>query len=108
MKLSSALKPKKRYLVFEVMAEKKFSMLDIEKVVFGALLTFLGELGVSRATPLFVKGKNQKFVLKVNNKFVKEVISAVILIKNIKNTKVIVKSLIATGTIKKANTYLEK
>ncbi len=107
MKLLSSLKPKKRYVVFEIVAEQKFSVQDVEKVVFQALLTFLGELGVSNASPMFIKGKNQKFMLKVNNKYVKEVQAAVILIKTIKNNPVIIKSLITTGTIKKANTFLE-
>ena len=110
MKLLSALKQKKRYLVFEVIADKKLSVSEIEKSVFEALLSFLGELGVSQVAPMFLKEKfkNQKFILKVNNKYVKEVQAALALIKTIKNNRVIIKSLLVTGTIKKANEIINR
>ncbi len=108
MKLLSSLKQKKRYLVFEVISDKKILIGEIEKTVFQALLSFLGELGVSRVSPMFIKGNQQRFILKVNNKYVKEVQAALILIKTIKNIDVIVKSLTTAGTIKKANLVLNK
>ena len=110
MKLLSSLKQKKRYLVFEVTSTKQFSVGEIEKEVFQALLSFLGELGVSRTAPMFLKEKfnKQRFILKVNHKYVSETQAALSLIKTIKNTKVIVKSLITAGTIKKAKVILDK
>ena len=112
MKLQSSLKQKKRYLVFEVISDRKFLVGEIEKEIFQALLAFLGELGVAQTSPMFLKEKfnqpKQKFLLKVNNKYVKQTQAALSLIKTIKNTKVIVKSLTTTGTINKAKTILNK
>tara|TARA_Y100000310_G_C20440624_1_gene695925 strand:+ start:480 stop:818 length:339 start_codon:yes stop_codon:yes gene_type:complete len=112
MKLQSSSKQKKRYLVFEIISGEKFSVGEIEKEVFQALLTFLGELGVAQASPMFLREKfnqsKQRFILKVDHKSVKLVQAALILIKTIKNTNVIVKSLTTAGTIKKAKVVLDK
>ena len=103
MKLLPALKPKKRYIVFRIISERKFTKVEMKEAVDNALLTFLGQLGVSKASPLFVKAKNNHFIIKVNHSYVEECKSALILIKKIKNKPVIVKSVITSGTIKKAS-----
>ena len=105
MKLLPSLKQRKRYIVFEIVSPEKFSFPEVKKDVEAGLLRFLGEFGVAKASPLFIKDKckDNKFVLKVNHKHVDEVKSAVILIKTIKNRPVILKSIITSGTIKKAS-----
>ncbi len=107
MKLLPSLRQKKRYGVFEIVSDKKFSSAEVEKEVGQALLTFLGELGVAKAAPMFIKFEKQRFILKVNHKHVEEAKAALTLIKKIKNTPVIIKSLLVTGTIKKANKLLK-
>ncbi len=112
MKLLSSLKQKKRYIVFEILSEKdtKFSLKEVELEVNNALKDFLGQLGISKAAPIFIKEKfnqtKQRFIVKANNKFVNEVKTALTLIKNIKNKGVIIKSVITSGTIKKAHSKL--
>ena len=108
MRISPSLKPKKRYVVFEILCEKKFSTSEIQKAVDSALIQFLGEFGVAKATPLFIKEKckDNKFMLKVAHTEVDLCKSAVILIKKIKNNSVIIQSITTSGTIKKAGTYL--
>ncbi len=106
MKLLPALKQKKRYVVLEIVSDTNFSLAEIRKEVDNALLLFLGQLGLSKAVPLFIKAKNNKFIMKVNHKWVDELKSALILIKKIKNKSVIIKSIITSGTVKKASTYL--
>ena len=118
MKLLSSLKQKKRYLVFEVISKNKYSTQEIEKEVNLVLTSWLGQLGIARAAPLFLKEKfnqsKQRFILKVNHKYVAEAKAALSLIKKINNNnnnnnnKVIVKSLITAGTIKKAKVVLDK
>ena len=105
MKLLPSLKQKKRYLVFEISENIPESSLKEE--VSQALYEFVGTLGVSKMSPLFVKQKNNRFIIKVNHKYVDECKSALILIKKIKNKPVIVKSIITSGTIKKASTFLD-
>jgi len=110
MKLLPTLKEKKRYIVFQVLAEKKFSLTEVKSSVEEMLLSFLGQLGVARSAPIFIEEKfnlnQQKFVLKVGHKYVDEVKAALALGKSIKNTPVIIKSITTSGILKKAGTRL--
>lgn len=104
MKILPSLKQKKRYLVFEIISENKFSASDVEEAVLGSLHDFIGILGMANAAPLFIKDKftNNRFILKVSNKYTDEAKVAVSLIKSIKNQSLIITSLLTTGMIKKA------
>jgi ribonuclease P/MRP protein subunit POP5 len=110
MKLKPSLRQKKRYIVFEIVADKKFSVVDVKEEVEKSMKEFFGQLGLSKASPLFLKEKfnqeKQKFVVKVNNKYVDELKAALTLSKSIKSTPVIVKSIITSGTLKKASLSL--
>lgn len=110
MKLLPSLRQKKRYVVFEIMSDKKCSLSEVQEAVESSLLKFLGELGIAKASPLFLKEKwneqKQRFVVKVNHAFVDELKSALILNKKIKNTPVLIKSIITSGTLKKVSSYL--
>jgi RNase P/RNase MRP subunit POP5 len=104
MKLLKSLKQKKRYIVFDVSEE--YSLLDLKSAVETALGKYFGQLGMSKVSPLFVKAEGKRFILKVNHQYVDETIAGIILIKKIKNTPVIVKSVIVSGTLKKAGEKL--
>jgi ribonuclease P/MRP protein subunit POP5 len=107
MKLLPSLRQKKRYIVFEIISTKKFPKLEVGKNVQKALADFLGQLGTAKAAPMFLSEKfnqhKQMFILKISSKYVDEAKAALTLIKKIKNTPVIIKSLLTTGAIKKAN-----
>jgi len=107
MRLLPSLRQKKRYIAFELISDAQFSSSEVEAEVNPALQTFLGQLGVAKAAPLFISKQfdkaQQRFVLKVNHKYTDEVKAALTLIKKIKNTPVIVRSLVTTGMINKAN-----
>ena len=110
MKLKPSLRQKKRYVVFEVVADKKFSLLEVKDEVDKTMKDFFGQLGLSKASPLFLKEKfnqeKQRFVVKINHQHVDELKAALTLCKSIKNTPVIVKSIITSGTLKKASLQL--
>ena len=110
MKLLPSLRQKKRYVVFEIGSGKSFSLSEVQDLVETSLQRFLGELGVAKAAPLFLKEKwNEKrprFVVKVNHNYVDELKSALILNKKINNTPVLIKSITTSGTLKKASSYL--
>ncbi|HIJ11965.1 TPA: hypothetical protein HA278_07950 [Candidatus Woesearchaeota archaeon] len=103
MKLMPSLKPRKRYIVFKIHSSKQCSATDVKNVVTDALHSFLGELGVAKAAPLFIKErfKNNTFIIKVSHKYVDECISALILIKKIKGSSVTIQSVKVAGTLKK-------
>ena len=107
MKLLSSLKEKKRYVVFEVKGENEFSLADVETAVDTAVNEFLGQLGKSKAGVMLIRekwsAKKRRFLMKVNNKYVDELKSAMLFIKRIKNKPVIVESVLVTSTIKKAH-----
>ena len=104
MKLLPSLKQKKRYILFEIISDTTFSQTSIKKAAEQALQQFLGEYGLAKAAPLFVKQKeNNKFIIKVNHNHLDSCKAAIILIKKIDNKPVVVKSVITSGTIKKAS-----
>jgi len=108
MKLPPTLRQKKRYIVFEVIGKDKFTPSEINSEVTHALRDFLGQLGLAKSSPMFLNEKcqNNKFILKINHNWVDQAKSALILIKKIKNTPIIIKSIITSGTLKTASTYL--
>ncbi len=106
MPILPTLKEKKRYVVFEIISEKKFSLPEVKAFAEERMYSFLGELGVARALPIFIEEKfnaeKQKFVIKVGHKYVDELKVALALGKSIKNTPVIIKSVTVSGILKKA------
>ncbi len=88
------------------------SMQDMQQEVERALLLFLGQLGVAKAEPMFLKEKwserqgSVRFVLKVAHTWVDEVKSALILLKKMKNQPIRVRSIITSGTLKSIAKYL--
>jgi|SRR3989344_3247169 len=110
MKLKPSLRQKKRYVLFEIQADKGFSLPEVAEAVETSLQRFLGELGIAKASPMLVKEKwnqqKQRFVLKVNHTHVDELKSALILNKKIKNTPVLIRSIVTSGTLKKISSHL--
>ncbi len=104
MKLMPSLKQKKRYVLFAIDADAQFTAQDVYETTMAALKDFLGELGLSKASPIFVKEqfKQNQFIYKVNHNYTDELISGIILIKSIKNKPVIIRSITISGTLKKA------
>ncbi len=112
MKLKPSLKQKKRYVGFEVVADRKFSFSEIREEVEKSLQQFWGDLGKAKASPLLLKEKfnaeKQRFLVKVDHKHVDELKMALALSKKIKNTPIIIKSMISSGTLKKASSCINK
>ena len=67
-------------------------------------LDLIGQLGVAKAgiQPLKDTFKSNKGLIKVNNKHLDELKAALTLIKKINNKEVIIKSIGASGILKKA------
>ena len=113
MKLLPTLRQKKRYVVFEVlgkdMGEEHCAPADVHSAIQQALSSFLGQLGLAKASPLLLPERTQgsRFVLKVNHTWVDECKAALSLIKKIKNKPVLLRSVTVSGTLKKAGAYLK-
>ena len=112
MKLLPSLRQKKRYVVFEIIGEQHFSLPEVQEEAEKALISFWGQWGIAKAGPIFVKERfdapKQRFVFKVNHQYVDELKAALTLSKKIKNKPIIIRSIITSGTLKKAGIYLTK
>ncbi len=110
MKPLPSMKEKKRYLVIKVFSKNKFSKSMIIKSLKENFKTFFGLMSLSKASIMVLgerfNDQNQTIMIKVSNKYVEELVSSLILIKEIEGSKVSIKSLICSGTIKKAALHL--
>jgi ribonuclease P/MRP protein subunit POP5 len=105
-----SLKEKKRYLVYEIISDTK---INDPKVVSEAIWdSSLGFMGTDTAAKAGVwvledKFKNQKGVIKVNNKYIEKLRTSLALIKTIKKKPVVVRTVGVSGILKKAeNKYI--
>ena len=99
-----SLKEKKRYIVFEVISDKKVSQREIGDGIRNNIAKFLGELGIAKAGFVLMKDtiKGNKGIIRTNVKYQDEVKMALALIKNLGKEKVIVNVIGVSGILKKA------
>lgn len=103
-----SLRDKKRYLVFELVAEKNLFGKDVNFALKNHFLKLFGELGLSKMNYQFIsfKEKSKKGILKCRHLAVDDLKAGVLLLKEVNGVKVIPKTLKASGTAKKAKTFL--
>lgn len=94
-----SLREKKRYISYEIIAEKALKREAITGALNQGLLRFLGELGSAKAGVMFIENKENKGILKVENTMVDQVKAGLSLIKDINGEKVIVKTTRVSGTL---------
>lgn len=104
--LMPSLRERKRYLAYEVMSKYKFNdAIHISKVILDAAREFLGSIGMANAGILALNDKwdkeLQRGLLRVNNKHVNNLKASLIFIKTIEGKEAIVKSVGASGILKK-------
>ncbi|RLE38858.1 hypothetical protein DRJ17_02785 [Candidatus Woesearchaeota archaeon] len=105
-----SLKEKKRYLAYEIIADKRIDAQSAEDVITKTSLDYLGALGYGEAGIQVLKEThdNNRGLIRVGHKHVDRLKAALIFITKIKNQNVIVRSLGVSGVIKKAKEkYLE-
>ncbi len=105
--LLPSLREKKRYLAYEVISWYKFNdAVHVSKAILDAANEFLGSLGMAHAGLLPINDKwnenMQRGLMRVNNKHVDELKASLIFIKNIEGNDAVVKSIGASGILKKA------
>jgi len=92
--------------VYEVKTEGNLREAAITESIKNGLLGFLGELGYGKAGVMFVNQKENKGIIKINNKHVDNVKAGLALIKEIEESKVLIKSVYVSGILNKAKGYL--
>lgn len=110
--LPPSLRPHKRYIVFEVISERKVAYPDVVSAVWSSLLNFLGDLKASEARIWTIKNlyneEQQKGVIRCAHDHVEHVRAALSLIQVAGESPAVVRVTGVTGTIKAARAkYLE-
>ncbi len=102
--LLPSLKEKKRYLAFEVISKKALGNIHITNQISEACLRFLGAKGVAEAGVIFLKydKEKQRGLIRVNNKYIHNLKTALALISEIDKNEVIIRGIGVSGILNKA------
>jgi ribonuclease P/MRP protein subunit POP5 len=102
--LLPTLREKERYVKFKVISEEPIIYEDLEQAILNTFLDFYGEYGFSKLSLWIIKNlwnsESQTGVIRCNNKSVSQVIAGLGLISRLGDTRIIVKILKVSGTIK--------
>ena len=102
--LMPTLREKERYVAFQIISEEVVVYSDFEAAVWSTLLDFFGEYGASRTSMWLIKNlydeQEQIGVIRCNHESVQIVLTMLGLIERLGDTRVIVKILKVSGTIK--------
>jgi ribonuclease P/MRP protein subunit POP5 len=105
--LLPSLKEKKRYLVYEIISEKK--MKDPSREILIKVKGFLGVLDSAKAglMNIYYDKQKQRGVIKVGRKHVDKLKTSLLFVKNLDDEESIVKTIGVSGILKKAkNKYI--
>ncbi|MFQ6020955.1 MAG: Rpp14/Pop5 family protein [Candidatus Aenigmatarchaeota archaeon] len=104
--LPPTLRGKQRYIAYQIISEQKIPFSDLVNSIWHSLLNFLGERGTAEANIWIVKNTyeedKQIGLLRCSHRMIEHVRSALALIQRIGDTKVVVKVLGVSGTMKAA------
>jgi ribonuclease P/MRP protein subunit POP5 len=102
--LPSSLRERERFIKFQVLSTEKISYEDLEQAIWNTLLDFYGEEGVSKIGLWIIKNlwddEKKIGVIKCNHLSVQKVIAGLSLISRLGDTRIIIKILKVSGTIK--------
>ena len=97
------LRENNRYLVYKVNCDVKIALEQVKEAINKACLKLMGEIAMAKANVYVMKDfKNNKGIVKVNNKYLNELHASLLFVDNINGRKANVESVGVSGTIKKA------
>jgi ribonuclease P/MRP protein subunit POP5 len=98
------LREKERYIAFQIISEDRINYEDFESSIWGTMMSFFGEYGSSKSSMWLIKNlydeEKQIGVIRCNHESVAEVLTMLGLIERLGDTRIIVKILKVSGTIK--------
>ncbi|MBS1266886.1 MAG: Ribonuclease P protein component 2 [Candidatus Woesearchaeota archaeon] len=100
-----SLRQKKRFLVFEIISNKKIKSFElVKKTIKKQVLQTWGEIGSAKAGLLFIKFdySKQRGIIKIGHKSVDQIKTCLSLIKRAGRQKVIFKTVGVSGILNKA------
>lgn len=103
-KSSPTLRERDRYVHFQIISEETIGYSDLEAAIWNTLLDFYGEMGVSQTSMWLVRNlwdpQKQSGVIKCNNLSVPQVIAGLGFISRLGESRILVKILKVSGTIR--------
>ena len=100
------MRPKKRYIIFEIVSETPVAFKDFIFVAWTSFLSFLGTIDTADSKILIINNlydeKTQKGVIRCKSDSVEKIRSALSLISIVGESRSIIKIIGVTGTIKSA------
>ena len=104
--LPPSLRGRRRYIAYQVISEEKILLQDLANSIWHSVLNFLGEHGSSKADMWIAKNiydeKRQMGLIRCSHLSVEDIRASLALIERIGDTRVVVKVLGVSGTIKAA------
>lgn len=102
--LRPSMKEKKRYIVFRIISEGKINIDELAETIAKSCLAFLGLLYYGKAGVMLLKNQtnNGYAIVRVNNKYVTHVKTALMLITEVSGTQVACDVIGVSGILKKA------
>ena len=102
--LMPTLREKDRYVKFKIISENPIYYSDLEEAIWNTFLEFFGEANTSKLSLWLIKNlfdqKDQTSVVKCNSKSVEEVVAGLGLISRLGDSRIIIKILKVSGTIR--------
>lgn len=105
-----SLRERKRYLTFEIVSESQINDFSaVSEQINPILEEFLGTLNAAEAGIIMLEEtwqpQTQRGIIRVNNKYVEKLKTAIMLVESIERQPVIVKSVNVSGNLKKAKLF---
>jgi len=104
LKKLPSLKSKKRYITFKVHSDEKMLFENVKDAVMNSILNWIGERGAAEAHVWVIRnlwnGREQTGCIQCNHNTVDEIKTALALIHQIGDQKVVFQTLKVSGTIK--------
>lgn len=105
--LPASMRPKKRYIVFEIISETPVLYKDVNFAMWGSFLSLLGQSGCADAKILVLENlydaAAQRGVVRCRSSHVEQVRAAMALVPIVGESRSIIKVLGVTGTIASAS-----
>lgn len=109
-RLLPSLREKKRYVAFEIISKDRVTAFaDVARAVQRSLRFLVGELGAGAAGTQVMdyQAANQRGLVRVSHTSMDALRASFAFITNIENKQVLVRSIGASGILKKAKQYME-
>ncbi|MBU1120611.1 hypothetical protein KJ660_01920 [Candidatus Micrarchaeota archaeon] len=104
-----SLRENKRYIVFELISKERFNFRNVRSELNRILFDLFGEKGVSELSFNFIlfNEKNSKGIIRCRHTETEKAKTAILFLKEINSIKAIPKIVRASGSIKKAKSFVQ-